>query len=145
LPSGDAAGRNPDELALCGGPARAYDPPPMRAAGACDQGIMNRRDEDGERLMNRIWPGTLVLALLLVGPAGCGKKEIEELRARTAVMEKDLTDARARLADKDREIEELRATSEARIGDLTKQLNKAKVERDKLRQELNALKKKRKK
>jgi hypothetical protein len=49
-----------------------------------------------------------------------------------------------KIADKDREIEETRTASEARAKQLTDQLTKTKVERDKLRQELNALKKKKK-
>lgn len=94
--------------------------------------------------MHKVWMGTLMLALLLAGPVGCGKKEAEELKARVVALEKDLADNRARLADKEREVEELRVTGEARLNELTQQINKTKVERDKLKQELNALKKKKK-
>lgn len=86
--------------------------------------------------------GILTVALLLAGPVGCGKKELEELRVKSAQLEKDLASANARLADKDKEVEDARAASDAQVKSLTEQLTKTKVERDKLKQELAALKRK---
>lgn len=77
-------------------------------------------------------------AFLLAGPIGCGKQEIEELKAKVVQMEKDLVVANGRVAEKDKEIVDLRA-------ELTRQgAEKAKLqaERDKLKQELTVRKKK---
>ncbi len=85
-------------------------------------------------------------AIVLAGPIGCGKKEIDELKTKVTMLEKDLADAKAKLAETDKEIQEARSKGDqgqANVEVLTAELVKVKVERDKLKQEVAALKKRR--
>lgn len=87
----------------------------------------------------------ILAAVVLAGPVGCGKKEIEELNAKVVQLQKELTVATENLAEKTREADEagakakqLQATVDAQAADI----GKLKAERDKLKRDLAALKKK---
>lgn len=89
--------------------------------------------------MKRYVLGAMAVAFLLAGPVGCGKKEIEELKTRVTQLEQQV-------ADKDKELTELRtksADAQAQLEATTAQLVQVKTERDKLKKEVTALKKKR--
>lgn len=88
--------------------------------------------------------GVAVLALLLL--AGCGKQQAEDLRGKVAGLEQELAGARAELQGTSLQMTDLRTKLEqqqATIDGLTADLVKVKVQRDKLKQEVAALKKKR--
>ncbi|MBI3777494.1 MAG: hypothetical protein HY274_01015 [Gammaproteobacteria bacterium] len=96
--------------------------------------------------MKRYVLWAIMAAFLVAGPVGCGKKEIEELKTRVTQLEKDLAGARQQADDKTKEADELRA----RVGQLqsaadarASELAKLKAERDKLKRDLAAAKKKR--
>ena len=95
--------------------------------------------------MKRYVLWAVLAAVLVAGPVGCGKKEIEELNAKVAQLQKDLTVAKEDLAEKSKEAEEagakakqLQATVDAQAANIVK----LKAERDKLKRDLAALKKK---
>lgn len=88
----------------------------------------------------------VLAAVLVAGPVGCGKKEIEALNAKVSQLQQELTLARQDLAEKTRAAEEasakakqLQATVDAQAMDISK----LKAERDKLKRDLAARKKKR--
>jgi chromosome segregation ATPase len=88
----------------------------------------------------------VLATIVLAGPIGCGKKEIDELKIQVASLEKELADTKAKLADADKETQEVRSKGEqgqANVEAQTAELVKVKVERDRLKQELAALKKRR--
>jgi hypothetical protein len=96
-------------------------------------------DIDPGASMKRYVLGAMAVAFLLAGPVGCGKKEIEELKTHVIQLEQQLT-------DKDKELTELRtksADAQAQLEATTAQLVQVKTERDKLKKEVTALKKKR--
>jgi septal ring factor EnvC (AmiA/AmiB activator) len=89
--------------------------------------------------MKRYVLGAMAVAFLLAGPVGCGKKEIEELKTKVTQLEQQL-------GGKDNELTELRAKvadSQAQNEATTLQLVQVKAERDKLKKEVAALKKRR--
>lgn len=95
--------------------------------------------------MKRYVLWAVLAAVLAAGPVGCGKKEIEELNAKVTQMQKDLAVAKEDLAEKSKEAEEagakakqMQATVDAQAADIVK----IKAERDKLKRDLAALKKK---
>lgn len=80
----------------------------------------------------------VLAAFLLAGPVGCGKKEVDELKARVTQLDKDLADTKGKLADKDKESAELKTKleqSQATIEAQAAELVKLKGEREKLKQE----------
>jgi septal ring factor EnvC (AmiA/AmiB activator) len=96
--------------------------------------------------MKRYVLWAVLAAVLAAGPVGCGKKEIEELNAKAAQLQKDLATVTEDLAEKSKEAEEtgakvkqLQATVDAQAAELVK----VKAERDRLKRDLAALKKKR--
>lgn len=96
--------------------------------------------------MKRYVLWAVLAAVLAAGPVGCGKKEIEELNAKVVQLQKDLTVVTEDLAEKSKEAEEagakakqLQATVDAQAAELVK----IKAERDRLKRDLAALKKKR--
>lgn len=96
--------------------------------------------------MKRYVLWAVLAAVLAAGPVGCGKKEIEELNAKLVQLQKDLTVVTEDLAEKSKEAEEagakakqLQATVDAQAAELVK----IKAERDRLKRDLAALKKKR--
>lgn len=96
--------------------------------------------------MKRYMLWAVLAAVLVAGPVGCGKKEIEELNAKVAQLQKDLTAATEDLVEKSKEAEEagakakqLQATVDAQAAELVK----VKAERDRLKRDLAVLKKKR--
>jgi septal ring factor EnvC (AmiA/AmiB activator) len=95
--------------------------------------------------MKRYVLWAVLAAVLVAGPVGCGKKEIEELNAKVAQLQQDLTAVTEDLAEKTKETEEaggkakqLQATVDAQAAELVK----VKAERDRLKRDLAALKKK---
>ncbi len=80
----------------------------------------------------------VLATVLAAGIAGCGKKEIEELRGKVAGLEKELADSRLRLETKDRELLDAQNALKAK----EEEGNRLRVERDKCKQDLAALKKK---
>ena len=95
--------------------------------------------------MKRYVLWAVLAAVLAAGPVGCGKKEIEELNAKLVQLQKDLTVVTEDLAEKSKEAEEagakakqLQATVDAQAAELVK----VKAERDRLKRDLSALKKK---
>ena len=96
--------------------------------------------------MKRYVLWAILAAFLVAGPVGCGKKEIEALNTKVTQLEKDLASAKQQAADKTKEADELRArvnqmqsAADARAAELSK----IKAERDKLKRDLAAAKKKR--
>jgi septal ring factor EnvC (AmiA/AmiB activator) len=90
--------------------------------------------------MKRYLLGAMAVVFLLAGPVGCGKRETGELRTRVGQLEQQL-------ADKDKELTEVRARaaeSASALDTATAELVKVKVERDKLKKEITALKKRHK-
>jgi septal ring factor EnvC (AmiA/AmiB activator) len=95
--------------------------------------------------MKRYVLWAVLAAVLVAGPVGCGKKEIEELNAKVAQLQKDLAAANEDMAEKSTAAEEagvkakqLQATVDAQAVELVK----IKAERDRLKRDLAALKKK---
>ncbi|MHB1143004.1 MAG: hypothetical protein ACYC1T_14760 [Sulfuricaulis sp.] len=95
--------------------------------------------------MKRYVLWAVLAAVLVAGPVGCGKKEIEELNAKVVQLQKDLAAATEDLAEKSKEAEEagakarqLQATVDAQAAELVK----IRTERDRLKRDLAALKKK---
>lgn len=87
-----------------------------------------------------------VWALVAVA-SGCGQGEIDELRARVIGLEKELQASREQLTANNAQLSELQTKldqQQATVESLTRDLARVKVERDKLRQELTALKRKKK-
>jgi septal ring factor EnvC (AmiA/AmiB activator) len=96
--------------------------------------------------MKRYVLWAVLAAVLAAGPVGCGKKEIEELNVKVTQLQKDLAAVTEDLAEKSKEAEEagtkarqLQATVDAQAAELVK----VKAERDRLKRDLAALKKKR--
>jgi Tfp pilus assembly protein PilN len=81
--------------------------------------------------MKRYVLWAVLAAVLVAGPVGCGKKEIEELNARVVQLQKDLAAVTEELAEK------------AKVDAQAAELVKVKAERDRLKRDLAALKKKR--
>ena len=95
--------------------------------------------------MKRYVLWAILAAFLVAGPVGCGKKEIEELNAKVLQLQKDLAAAKEDLAEKSKEAEaagaktkQMQATVDAQAADIVK----IKAERDNLKRDLAALKKK---
>jgi peptidoglycan hydrolase CwlO-like protein len=96
--------------------------------------------------MKRYVLWVVLAAVLAAGPVGCGKNEIEELNAKVAQLQQDLTAVTENLAEKSKAAEEadakakqLQATVDAQAAELVK----IQTERDRLKRDLAALKKKR--
>jgi septal ring factor EnvC (AmiA/AmiB activator) len=96
--------------------------------------------------MKRYVLWAVLAAVLAAGPVGCGKKEIEELNARVAQLQQDLAAVTEDLSEKSKAAEEadakakqLQATVDAQAAELVK----IQTERDRLKRDLAALKKKR--
>jgi len=88
----------------------------------------------------------VLATLVLAGPVGCGRKEVDELKGKVAGLEQELAATNTKLAETTQELDEARANAEksdTKEEALVEQLNKVRVERDKLKQELTALKKRR--
>ena len=102
--------------------------------------------------MKRQFYVVVLAAFLAVGLAGCGAKEREELQLKVADLEKQLVKVNSELAEKDAAATELRniadtATVKLKEAKVTidaqaSKLAKVQVERDKLKQEVAQLKKK---
>jgi len=95
--------------------------------------------------MKRYVLWAVLAAVLVAGPVGCGKKEIEELNAKVVQLQKDLAAVTEELTEKSKEAEEagakakqLQATVDAQAAELVK----IRTERDRLKRDLAALKKK---
>jgi len=56
--------------------------------------------------MKRYVLWAILAAVLLAGPTGCGKKEIEELNLKVTQLQKELVAARENLAEKGKVVEE---------------------------------------
>jgi Tfp pilus assembly protein FimV len=80
----------------------------------------------------------VVMTALAAGVAGCGKREIEELKGKVAKLERELVDSRTQLDAKDKDL----AAAQAAVQSKEEETNKVRVERDKCKQDLAALKKK---
>lgn len=95
--------------------------------------------------MKRYVLWAILAAFLVVGPVGCGKREIEELNAKVTQLQADLASAKQQIADKTKEADELRAkTSQLQntVNTQAADIAKIKAERDKLKRDVAALKKK---
>lgn len=95
-------------------------------------------------MQRRTYLGVALLAVALL--AGCGRQEIEELRGKVAGLEGELAQARTQAEAGAQRLTELQAAlaqQKTENEQLTAELVKVKVQRDKLKQELAALKKKR--
>ena len=96
--------------------------------------------------MKRYVLWAILAAFIVAGPVGCGKKEIEALNTKVTLLEKDIASARQQAADKTKEADELRARvnqMQATADAHTAEVSKLKAERDKLKRDLAAAKKKR--
>lgn len=87
------------------------------------------------------YTGWMVLAavVLLAGPVGCGKKEVDELKVKATHLEKELADTKNRVTERDKEINELKGKAEqnqANIDALTAEIVKLKAENKKLQQDM---------
>jgi uncharacterized protein (DUF3084 family) len=97
-------------------------------------------------LSKRVLGAALTAIFLLGGPIGCGKTEIEQWRSKATALETELAATKIQLEDARKELDEAHAKDQqgtAKEEALTNELVKVKVERDKLKQELAALKRKR--
>ncbi len=102
--------------------------------------------------MKRQFYVAVVTAFLAVGLVGCGAKEREELQQKVAGLEQQLVKVNSELATKDAAAVELRniadvsqdklKQAQATIDAQASKLAKVQVERDKLKQEVAQLKKK---
>ena len=95
--------------------------------------------------MKRYMLWAILAAFLLAGPVGCGKKEIEELTAKVTQLNKDLAAAKEDLAEKSKEAAEAGAKAkqvQATVDAQAAEIVKVKEERNKLKLDLAALKKK---
>ena len=95
--------------------------------------------------MKRYVLWAILAVFLVVGPMGCGKREIEELNTKVTQLQKDLAAAKENLAAKNKEADELQvkaAQAQAAADAKAAELLKVKAERDKLKRDLAALKKK---
>ena len=87
----------------------------------------------------------LMAVLLATGLTGCGAKERQELQQKVTGLEQKLVTANSEQAIKDAAMTELRQradTAQATIDAQASKLAKVQVERDKLKQEVAQLKKK---
>lgn len=92
-----------------------------------------------------LW-AVLAAVTLVAGPVGCGKQEIDALRGKVMQLESELADTQGKLADAEQALEEARVQAEksdTKEEALVEQLTKIRVERDTLKQEIAALKKRR--
>ncbi len=104
--------------------------------------------------MKRQFYVVVVAAFLAVGLTGCGAKEREELQQKVTALEQQLVKVNSELAEKDAAVIESRNIAEvaqnklkeaqATIDAQASKLAKVQVERDKLKQEVAQLKKKKK-
>ena len=104
--------------------------------------------------MKRQFYVVMVAVFLTVGLTGCGAKEREELQQKVAGLEQQLVKANSALAEKDAAATELRNVADVAQNKLKEaqvtidaqasKLAKVQVERDKLKQEIAQLKKKKK-
>lgn len=95
--------------------------------------------------MKRYLLWAILAAFLVAGPLGCGKKEIEELTAKVTQLQQDLANTKEQLAEKSKEVEELRAKTDqmqATVDAQAADIVKIKTERDNLKRDITALKKK---
>jgi len=86
----------------------------------------------------------MLAALWLAGVAGCSNKEVLELKARVERLEQDLAASRIELATRDETLAEANARlaqTEAELKAQTEKLVRMKTERDKLKKDNNALRK----
>ena len=84
-------------------------------------------------------------AFLVAGPVGCGKKEIEALNTKVTQLQKELADTKEQLAEKSKDAEEARTKAtqmQATVDASAAEIVKVKAERDKLKRDLAAAKKK---
>ncbi len=89
----------------------------------------------------------LAAAVLLVGLSGCGASEREELKAKVVSLEAQVAKLSGELATKDATLNELHTatdTAEQKAKQAQLQIDSVTAERDKLKAELNQLKKKKK-
>jgi peptidoglycan hydrolase CwlO-like protein len=95
--------------------------------------------------MKRQFYVVLVAGFLATGLAGCGAKERQELQQKVAGLEQQLVKANSELAEKEASVAELRnraVAAQSTIDAQASKLAKVQVERDKLKQEVAQLKKK---
>jgi peptidoglycan hydrolase CwlO-like protein len=95
--------------------------------------------------MKRYVLWAILAAFVVAGPVGCGKKEIEALNAKVTQLEKDLASAKESLAEKSKEADEMQAKAkqlQATVDASAAEIVKLKTERDKLKRDLAAAKKK---
>lgn len=95
--------------------------------------------------MKRYVLWAILAAFLVVGPVGCGKREIEELNTKVTQLQKDLASAKEQIADKNKEADDLRAKAsqmQATVDAQAADIVKIKAERDKFKRDIAALKKK---
>lgn len=95
--------------------------------------------------MKRYVLWAIMAAFLAAGPLGCGKKEIEELNAKVTQMQKELATTKEQLAGKNKEAGELSAKAgqmQATVDAQAAEIVNIKTERDTLKRDLAALKKK---
>ena len=95
--------------------------------------------------MKRYVLWAILAAFVVAGPVGCGKKEIEALNTKVTQLEKDLASAKESLADKSKEADEMQAKAkqlQATVDASAAEIVKLKTERDKLKRDLAAAKKK---
>ncbi|HSD96273.1 MAG TPA: hypothetical protein VLB06_03925 [Sulfuricaulis sp.] len=95
--------------------------------------------------MKRYVLWAILAAFVVAGPVGCGKKEIEALNAKVTQLEKDVASAKESLAEKSKEADEMQAKAkqlQATVDASAAEIVKLKTERDKLKRDLAAAKKK---
>jgi peptidoglycan hydrolase CwlO-like protein len=96
--------------------------------------------------MKRYVLWAILAAFLVAGPVGCGKKEIEALNTKVTQLQKELVDTKEQLSEKSKDAEEARAKAkqmQATVDASAAEIVKVKAERDKLKRDLAAAKKKR--
>lgn len=96
--------------------------------------------------MKRYVLWAILAAFLMAGPVGCGKKEIEALNTKVTQLQKELAGTKEQLSEKSKDAEEAHAKAkqmQATVDASAAEIVKVKAERDKLKRDLAAAKKKR--
>ncbi|MHB8622162.1 MAG: hypothetical protein ACYC9J_12200 [Sulfuricaulis sp.] len=85
--------------------------------------------------MKRYVLWAVLAVFLMLGPVGCGKREIADLNAKVTQLQMDLASAKEQLADKSKEADDLTAKAnqlQTTVDTQTADIVKLKAELDKL-------------
>lgn len=84
----------------------------------------------------------LLATIVAAGPIGCSKKEVDDLKTKVAALEKELGETKTKLEEADdirTKVEQCQTKEDVLAAEVTR----VRVERDRCKQELSSLKKRR--